>query len=115
MLTTQLDYLNNTKLETIRLVETTSRTQKKNGTRCFSDTLMNVNYLSYASGYVRRSYMQKSNYRNGEHKVIYQLNKTKNVLTEYGFYSKVRILEHDSNKRLEMIIHSVIVYRKNNL
>jgi hypothetical protein len=115
MLTTQLDHLNNTKSQTIKLIETTSRTQKENGTRCFNDTLMNVNYLSYSSGYVRRSYMQKSNYKNGEHRVIYQLNKKRRVFDKIGLAITQRIMEHDSTKRLEMIAHSSSVYRKNNL
>ena len=107
------NYLN-TKLQAIKLVETTSKTQKKNGTRCFSDVLMNVNYLSYASGYVRRTYTHTSYYTKSKQRVIYQLNKQKLVKSEYGNYmNTTRVLEHNPDIRLEIIIKSVANYRNN--
>ena len=99
----------NAKLETLRLVEMTSKRQTKNGTQRFYDPITECNYFSYASGYVRRK--PKSS-------PIYQLNKTRKVISELNWFpgkfaeSTQRILEMNLENRLEIIAKSTVNYRK---
>lgn len=108
------------KLEVLGLVETTSETQKKNGTLCFHDPIMDCDYLSYASGYVRRKF-KTTNQRSGKKFfTIYQLNKKRIVQQESNWMPgkfvecTERILIKDPSERLERLAYCVATYRNNN-
>lgn len=106
------------KLEALGLVETTSKTQKKNGTRCWYDPIADCDYLSYSTGYVRRAYTYCS-YRSGKlDRTIYQLNKTRKWVwiserTGKVYPTTERIMIPNSVDRLERLSHCVAVYRNN--
>ena len=110
------------KLKTLGLVETTSKTQQKNGTRRFHDPITNCDYLSYSSGYIRRAYTSESNFpwfsSPRIHRTIYQLNKTRKGIFESSSGKKYecteRIMIHNETDRLERLAHCVATYRKNN-
>lgn len=98
----------NLKLESLRLIETTSKRQIKNGTQMFHDPLTECDYLSYVSGYVRRK---------PKYSPIYQLNKTKRVISELNWFpgkfveSTQRIMEMNAENRLEIIANATVNYR----
>ena len=48
------------KLETLKCIELTSQRQADNGTICYHDPVTGCDYLSYESGYIRRSYKTRS-------------------------------------------------------
>lgn len=103
------------KLEALGLVETTSATQLKNGTRRFYDPITTCNYLSYESGYIRREYMTTS-WRTGRPlRTIYQLNKTmKGTWTsstgaEYAVTERVMVT--DAAERLDRLARAAANYR----
>jgi hypothetical protein len=108
------------KLETLGLVEITSKTQKKNGTRCFYDPIADCDYLSYESGYVRRAYTKATHYSSRLHRTIYQLN-----LKGRGYYkcqhkdkiyeTTVRLMIPSEQARLDRLAKCVVIYRKNKL
>jgi len=107
-----------TRAESLGLVELTSQTQANNGTICYHDPVTNCDYMRYESGYVRRSYQYKD-WRTGKvGTTIYQVNRTKltpksstyNGRT-YNYHTTERILEMDANKRMDMLLRSVINYR----
>lgn len=107
-----------TKIQALRLIEITSQRQANNGTVCFHDPLTKTDYMSYESGYVRRKYSTTS-WRTGRNlNTIYQLNKTKMVKRELtwlpGKFVKCteRVLEMDSEKRLDLICRAAVNYRK---
>ena len=104
------------KLKTLGLVETTSRTQKKNGTMCFYDPIADCDYLSYQSGYVRRAYT-RATYRSSRlHRTIYQLNKTTKgiYVFNYSVYDMTeRIMIPSEEARLERLAHCAATYRNN--
>ena len=62
------------KLQSLKCVEVTSQRQADNGTICYHDPIAQCDYLSYESGYIRRSYKSKSYYSNKIFETIYQLN-----------------------------------------
>ena len=94
----------------IGLIETTSNTQRKNGTIRLHDPVMGVDYLSYESGYVRRGYKQTSWHRpNHTDSVLYQLN-----LTKTRAIGTTRIMIPLESDRLDRIAHCVTVYRNSN-
>lgn len=97
------------KLETLGLVEVTSQRQADNGTVCFHDPQTGCDYLSYESGYVRRKYTTKSWWSGESVTSIYQLNKTRMV--GRTFKTKERILEPNSEKRIDMLAKAVVNYR----
>jgi hypothetical protein len=107
------------KIQTLGLVEVTSQRQADNGTVCFHDPITKCDYMSYESGYVRRKYSSKD-YRGNVINTIYQLNKTRMVATEYTSYDgklrtserTERILEMDSDSRLDLICRATANYRK---
>lgn len=104
------------KLKTLGLVETTSRTQKKNGTVCFYDPIANCDYLSYSSGYVRRAFKTISNWHGRPTRAIYQLNKTRKGIYEYKgstYDTTERIMIPNATDRLERLAHCVATYRNN--
>lgn len=98
------------KLKALRLSEVTSQTQANNGTVCYHDPITNCDYMSYASGYVRRKHVGK--------KVIYQLNKKRLVFrrlpwSHSAFYQHTeRVLEMNPEKRVDIICRCVASYRK---
>ena len=105
------------KLETLGLKNTTSKTQKKNGTLCFHDPVVDCDYLSYSSGYVRRAYTARSYYGHTQ-RTIYQLNKTTKGIYESKFNDNVydtteRIMINSEDQRLDRLAHCVVVFRKN--
>jgi hypothetical protein len=105
------------KLETLKCVEVTSQTQANNGTVCYHDPITGCDYMSYESGYIRRSYNTRS-YRTGKNiRTIYQLNPTtkKTYLSQYtgrSYETTERVMIHDSNYRLELLARAVANYRK---
>ena len=104
------------KLKTLGLVETTSKTQQKNGTLCFHDPIMNCDYLSYASGYVRRALKATSSWYERPVHTIYQLNKTRKGFYEYKgktYDTTERIMIPNEDSRLERLAHCVATYRNN--
>ena len=106
------------KLETLKCIEVTSQRQADNGTVCYHDPITNCDYLSYASGYVRRKYSVR-NWRGHKITTIYQVNKTQMVPFTYTDYygnertceSKQRILEMDPEQRMELLARAVVNYR----
>ena len=106
------------KLEVLGLVETTSNTQKKNGTRRFHDPITDCDYLSYESGYVRRSYISKSYWSGQDTRTIYQLNKTRKGIwtserTGKEYECTERIMIPTETERLERLSRCVATYRNN--
>ena len=105
------------KLEALRCVEVTSQTQANNGTICYHDPITKCDYLSYESGYIRRSYKTKS-WRGGHIiETIYQLNPTKMVpqVSEWSgktYYSKTRLKIHDAEERMDRLARAVANYRE---
>ena len=105
------------KLQTLGLINTTTKTQKKNGTLCFHDPIAECDYLSYSSGYVRRAYKRSSTRFTG-YRTIYQLNLTKMSTCIYTYSGKTyecteRIMIPNEDSRLERLAHCASVYRKN--
>lgn len=105
------------KLETLGLVEVTSQRQANNGTVCYHDPRTNCDYMSYESGYVRRSYKSKSWWSGKTIETIYQLNKTRKVtqtskVSGRKFESTERILEPNADVRFDMIAKAAVNYRK---
>lgn len=107
------------KLKALRLVETTSKTQQKNGTRCFHDPITDCYYLSYNSGYVRRTYKTTSWCWGGKRFfTIYQLNKTCKAtyvseISGKEFKCTKRIAIPTEEERLERLAYCVATYRNN--
>lgn len=107
------------KLEILGLVEVTSQRQADNGTICFHDPVTGCDYMSYESGYVRRSYKSISWWSGKVTENIYQLNRKRKVVDENWLgkeYECVeRILEPNHDVRIDMIARAVINYRKNQI
>ena len=107
------------KLETLGLVNTTSATQKKNGTVCYYDPITDCDYLSYESGYVRRAYARPAYYNSSRlHRTIYQLNLTrkgyiKSSFSDAIYETTVRMPIMEADKRIDRLAHCVITYRNN--
>ena len=102
------------KLKSLGLIEQTSKTQEKNGTRSFYDPVADWDYLSYESGYVRREYTRSSYWTSRLVRSIYQINKTRKYKSEYGdWYNTARIMIPYPSARLERIAHCAVVYRNN--
>lgn len=104
------------KLLSLKCLEVTSQRQADNGTICYYDPITGCDYLSYASGYIRRSYRTTSN-RTGFNKTIYQLNPTRTVdwkcpYTERIFKCTERIMINSQEKRLDRLARAVVNYRK---
>lgn len=99
-----------TRLEALGLVETTSNTQRKNGTRRFHDPTTEANYMSYESGYIRREYVTTS-WRTGKPlRTIYQLNPIRKVEGKYGEMTQ-RVLIPNESERLDSLIRAAANYR----
>lgn len=107
------------KLQSIGLIDITTKTQKKNGTQCYYDPIMDCDYLSYTSGYVRRAYTRATYYSPNLHRTIYQLNLTrkgyiKSSFSDAIYETTVRMPIMEADKRIDRLAHCAIVYRKNN-
>ena len=106
------------KLETLGLVEVTSQRQANNGTVCYHDPITGCDYMSYESGYVRRSYKSKSWWSGKTISTIYQLNKKANIVEYSEFFKRniervSRVLEFDAGVRFDIIAKAAVNYRKN--
>lgn len=101
------------KLETLGLIEVTSQRQADNGTVCYHDPVTKCDYMSYESGYVRRSYKTKSWWSDEEITAIYQLNPQRRVDGKFGKMTQ-RIMIDNHDARIDLIARATINYRKNN-
>jgi len=101
------------KLETLGLIEVTSQRQADNGTVCYHDPVTKCDYMSYESGYVRRSYKTKSWWSDKEITAIYQLNPHRQVDGKFGKTTQ-RIMIDNHDNRIDLIARATINYRKNN-
>jgi len=106
-----------TKLQTLQVIELTTQRQANNGTVCFHDPITNCDYLSYASGYVRRKY-SKLNWRGDKITTMYQLNPIKKVKVRPTWTNRdieitERILIHNPKYRLELLSRAIVNYRNN--
>ena len=105
------------KLEALKCVEVTSQRQADNGTICYHDPITNCDYLSYESGYIRRSYKLAS-WRTGKMmETIYQLNPQRKVdwVSPYNgqvFKVTERVLIEDAQERLNLLARAVANYRQ---
>lgn len=96
------------KLETLGLIELTSKRQAKNGTLRFHDPITGCDYFSYANGYVRRK---------PKHTSIYQLNKKITVKRESQYRAGTfficyeRIMEMSEEKRIDIIARATVNFR----
>lgn len=106
------------KAQALKLVEVTSQRQADNGSVCYHDPITNCDYISYASGYVRRKYSTR-NWRGILINTVYQLNRVINVPiqytingTTYNSQKTERVLEMDPQVRLEIICRAAVNYRK---
>ena len=106
------------KLETLKCIEVTSQRQADNGTICYHDPVTGCDYLSYESGYIRRSYKSRSYWSNRMCETIYQLNPTSKgyYVSEYDgniYETTARVMIHDPYKRLDKLARAVVNYRIN--
>ena len=105
------------KLEALRCIEVTSQRQADNGTVCYHDPITNCDYLSYESGYIRRSYKTRSYWSGKIFETIYQLNPQRKgyYKTEYSdhiYEGTIRQMIHDPEQRMELLARAVANYRK---
>ena len=105
------------KLEALRCVEVTSQRQANNGTVCYHDPITNCDYLSYESGYIRRSYKTRSYWTGKMFETIYQLNPQRKgyYKVEYSdriYEGTIRQMIHDPEQRMELLARAVANYRK---
>jgi len=105
------------KLEALRCIEVTSQRQADNGTVCYHDPITNCDYLSYESGYIRRSYKTRSYWTGKMFETIYQLNPQRKgyYKCEYSdriYEGTIRQMIHDPEQRMELLARAVANYRK---
>jgi len=105
------------KLEALRCIEVTSQRQADNGTICYHDPITNCDYLSYESGYIRRSYKTRSYWTGKMFETIYQLNPQRKgyYKVEYSdriYEGTIRQMIHDPEQRMELLARAVANYRK---
>ena len=105
------------KLEALKCVEVTSQRQADNGTICYHDPITNCDYLSYESGYIRRSYKTRSYWTGKMFETIYQLNPQRKgyYKSEYSdriYEGTIRQMIHDPEQRMELLARAVANYRK---
>jgi len=105
------------KLEALRCIEVTSQRQADNGTVCYHDPITNCDYLSYESGYIRRSYKTRSYWTGKMFETIYQLNPQRKgyYKVEYSdriYEGTIRQMIHDPEQRMELLARAVANYRK---
>ena len=117
------------KLQSLKCVEVTSQRQADNGTICYHDPITNCDYLSYESGYIRRSYKTKllssaarSYYGGKFNETIYQLNPQRKGYYKSSYNCKIyettaRVMIQDPKERMDRLAKAVVNYRntkKNN-
>jgi hypothetical protein len=105
------------KLEALRCIEVTSQRQADNGTVCYHDPITKCDYLSYESGYIRRSYKTRSYWSGKIFETIYQLNpQAKGYhISQYSgniIETTARVMIHNPEKRMELLARAVANYRK---
>jgi hypothetical protein len=105
------------KLETLKCVEVTSQVQANNGTQCFHDPITGCDYLSYESGYIRRSYITRSWQTRKPIRTIYQLNPQRKgyYKSEYNgriYETTIRMMINDPQERMDRLARAVANYRK---
>jgi len=104
------------RLETLGLIELTTQRQADNGTRCWLDPQTGYDYLSYESGYCRKSYSTRSYYTGKMMRQIYQINLTRKTTHTYKFgqyETTERILIPSQDARIDRIAKVVVACRKN--
>jgi|LakMenE01Jun11ns_1017448.scaffolds.fasta_scaffold9846467_2 hypothetical protein len=100
------------KVIALRVEETTTPKQEKNGTLKFHDAETGLDYMVYATGYARRGYFFKG--KNGRNYGAYQLNNVKYISATAGREKTERILHvGDYDTLLEIIARAITNYRKN--
>ena len=100
------------KAQSLRLFEVTSATQTNNGTICFYDPIAKCFYMSYESGYVRRSYGGSTWFGQSRTNIIYQLNPTVKINSRDRRYPTTkRLMISDPEERLELIYRATVNYR----
>lgn len=104
------------KLEALRCIEVTSQRQADNGTICYHDPVTGADYLSYESGYIRRSYKTKSWMTGKVLNTIYQLNpqrigKWTSPYSGKTFDRVERVMVDNPEERLERLARAVANYR----
>lgn len=100
------------KVIALRVEETTTPKQEKNGTLKFHDTETANDYLVYASGYARRG--RFFNTQAGIRYGVYQLNNVKYIHNKITGALTERILyTGDYDTLLKIIAKSITNYRKN--
>jgi hypothetical protein len=105
------------KLEILKCIEVTSQRQADNGTICYHDPITNCDYLSYESGYIRRSYKTRSYWSGKIQETIYQLNPQSKgyYVSEYNgniYETTARVMIHNPQERLDRLARAVANYRK---
>lgn len=104
------------KLQALKCVEVTSQRQADNGTICYHDPITNCDYLSYESGYIRRSYKTRSWYSGKMFETIYQLNPQRkgewiSPYTGYAHETTERVMIDNPEERMERLAKAVVNYR----
>ena len=104
------------KLQALKCVEVTSQRQADNGTVCYHDPITNCDYLSYETGYIRRSYKTRSYYSGKMFETIYQLNpqrKGKWVSPYNGqdYDITERVMIDSPEERMDRLAKAVVNYR----
>lgn len=104
------------KLESLRCVEVTSQRQADNGTVCYHDPVTGCDYLSYESGYIRRSYKTRSYWSGKMFETIYQLNPQRKGtwVSPYDgqeYPCKNRVLIPNAEERMDRLARAVVNYR----
>ena len=106
------------KLESLKCIEVTSQRQADNGTICYHDPVTGCDYLSYESGYIRRSYKTRSYWSGKMFETIYQLNPTSTGyhISKYDgsiYETTARVMIQDPYERLDRLAKAVSNYRIN--
>jgi hypothetical protein len=109
------------KLEALRCVEVTSQRQANNGTICYHDPITNCDYLSYESGYIRRSYKTRSYWTGKMFETIYQLNPKRLTAKSYtsptngqtySYHTTERVMIDSPEERMDRLARAVVNYRQ---
>ena len=104
------------KLQALKCVEVTSQRQADNGTICYHDPITNCDYLSYESGYIRRSYKTRSYWSGKMFECIYQLNPQRKAewVSPYNgqaYDTTERVMINNPEERMERLAKAVVNYR----
>lgn len=105
------------KLQALKCVEVTSQRQADNGTVCYHDPITNCDYLSYETGYIRRSYKTRSYYSGKMFETIYQLNPQRKGtwVSPYNgqdYDITERVMIDSPEERMDRLARAVVNYRK---